>query len=101
MMTAKTTNPFMRDDTIFGVCQAIGDDFGFNPMWLRIPLAVPVVFAPWYSVAAYAALGLAVLASRFLFPDRKRASANVVALTASPVQPAATLDEREPELLAA
>lgn len=102
-MTAKTTNPFMRDDTILGVCQAIGDDFGFNPMWLRIPLAVPVVFAPWYSVAAYAALGLAVLASRFLFPDRKRSSvkADVVELNAVPAAPTALIDEREPELLAA
>jgi phage shock protein C len=102
-MTAKTTNPFMRDDTIFGVCQAIGDDFGFNPMWLRIPLAVPVVFAPWYSLIAYAALGVAVLASRVLFPDRKRASAKVVTLTAAPAPqaPAATVDQREPELLAA
>lgn len=102
-MTAKTTNPFMRDDTIFGVCQAIGDDFGFNPMWLRIPLAVPVVFAPWYSVIAYAALGVAVLASRFLFPDRKRASAKVVELKAAAAAdiPVATVDSREPELLAA
>lgn len=102
-MTAKTTNPFMRDDTILGVCQAIGDDFGFNPMWLRIPLAVPVVFAPWYSVIAYAALGLAVLASRFLFPDRKRASADVVALKAAPVSTASvvTAAAHEPELLAA
>jgi phage shock protein C len=102
-MTAKTSNPFMRDDTILGVCQAIGDDFGFNPMWLRIPLAVPVVFAPWYSVTAYAALGLAVLASRFLFPDRKRASADVVTLKAAPVSTtqAIAAEEREPELLAA
>lgn len=103
-MTAKTTNPFMREDTIFGVCQAIGDDFGFNPMWLRIPLAVPVVFAPWYSVIAYAALGMAVIASRVLFPDRKRAtSAQVVTLNAASAAtaPAVTVAEREPELLAA
>lgn len=102
-MTAKTTNPFMREDTIFGVCQAIGDDFGFNPMWLRIPLAVPVVFAPWYSVAAYAALALAVIVSRVMAPNRARgASADVVELKAVPAPLApAHAEEREPELLAA
>lgn len=103
-MTAKTTNPFMRDDTVFGVCQAIADDFGFNAMWLRIPLVVPVLFAPWYSVIAYSVLALAVVASRVLFPDRKRASANteVVELKAVPVPAAAErLEERELELLAA
>lgn len=102
-MTAKTSNPFMRDDTILGVCQAIGDDFGFNPMWLRIPLCVPVVVAPWYSVAAYAALGVAVLVSRYAFPDRKRAAAAVVTLKAAPAAtgPVAIADEHQPELLAA
>ncbi|MEP6786357.1 MAG: PspC domain-containing protein [Sphingomonadales bacterium] len=102
-MTAKTTNPLMRDDTVFGVCQAIGDDFGFSPMLLRIPLAVPVVFAPWYSIGAYAVLGVAVLASRFLFPDRKRASVKGTGLKAVPATaaPAVTVDERELELLAA
>lgn len=102
MMTAKTTNPFKRDDTILGVCQAIGDDFGFNPMWLRVPLCIPVVVAPGYSIAAYAALGVAVLVSRFLFPDRKRASGEAVTLNATPAVAAPVISEtREPELLAA
>ena len=29
----------LRAHTILGVCEAIGEDFGFNPAWLRIPLA--------------------------------------------------------------
>lgn len=67
-MTATTWTPFKRDDTILGVCQAIGDDFGFNPIWLRIALCVPVVFQSWYGVLAYAALGVAVLVSRLMAP---------------------------------
>ena len=77
-MTTKTTNLFRRDDTIFGVCQAIGDDFGFNPLWLRIALAVPVMFQSYWGIAAYAVLGIAVLASRLIAPVPK--PSNVVAL---------------------
>ena len=29
----------LRSHTILGVCEAIGEDFGFNPVFLRIPLA--------------------------------------------------------------
>ena len=27
-----------RDDTLLGVCFALGEDFGFNPVYLRVPL---------------------------------------------------------------
>jgi phage shock protein PspC (stress-responsive transcriptional regulator) len=59
----------MRSHTIFGVCEAIGEDFGFNPMWLRIPLAASVLLSLTGAIAAYLGLGLVVLASRLLFPD--------------------------------
>ena len=36
----------LRAHTILGVCEAIGEDFGFNPMFLRIPLAAMVVVSP-------------------------------------------------------
>ena len=29
----------LRSHTILGVCEAIGEDFGFNPNFLRVPLA--------------------------------------------------------------
>lgn len=94
-MTTKTTNLFRRDDTIFGVCQAIGDDFGFDPLWLRIALAVPVMFQSWYGIAAYAVLGVAVLASRLIAPVPQRS--NVVAL---PKVEAVASGRREAEPLA-
>ena len=62
----------LRAHTIFGVCEAIGEDFGISPMWLRVPLAASVLISPVYAVAAYCALGLVVLASRLLFPARRR-----------------------------
>jgi phage shock protein C len=61
----------LRSHTIFGVCEAIGEDFGFNPDFLRVPLAASVVVNPLWAIGAYMALGLVVLASRLLFPTRR------------------------------
>lgn len=58
----------MRSHTILGVCEAIGEDFGFNPVLLRVPFAAGVLWSPVAMVAIYFALGLVVLASRLLFP---------------------------------
>jgi len=65
----------LRAHTILGVCEAIGEDFGFNPTFLRIPLAASVLYSPTYAIGAYLALGLAVLASRLMFPKPKSAMA--------------------------
>ena len=66
----QTALPF-RAHTILGVCEAIGEDFGFNPAWLRIPFAASVLVSPTMAVAAYFALGVVVLASRLFFPKGK------------------------------
>jgi len=69
-MSAQDTNVAlpMRSHTIFGVCEGIGEDFGFNPVWLRVPFAASVLISPTYAILAYFALGLVVMASRLLFP---------------------------------
>ena len=64
----------LRSHTILGVCEAIGEDFGFNPVLLRIPLAASVIVNPIIAIGTYFALGLAVLASRLLFPQAKAAT---------------------------
>ena len=58
-----------RNDTILGVCEAIGQDFGFHPNWLRVALAVMVYFAPVAVIGSYFALGAVVAASRWFAPD--------------------------------
>ena len=68
----------MRSQTLLGVCEAIGEDFGFNANYLRVPLGAIVVFNVWGAVAAYLALGVIVLASRMLFPKANAAGAAVV-----------------------
>ena len=70
LQTRYTALP-LRDHTILGVCEAIGEDFGFDPMWLRVPLAASVLFSIKYAVAGYLLLGVVVLASRLLFPQPK------------------------------
>lgn len=61
----------LRSHTILGVCEAIGEDFGFNPVLLRVPFAAIVLWSPLLAIGAYFALGAVVLASRLLFPKRK------------------------------
>lgn len=88
--------PF-RSHTILGVCEAIGEDFGFNPVWLRVPFAATVLLNPMMSIAAYLALGLVVLASRLLFP--KSAARPAVIEAARADDAIASNDEAEQEKL--
>ena len=64
----------LRNHTILGVCEGIGEDFGFNPIFLRIPLAAMVIVNPLWAFGAYFALGAIVLVSRLLFPAAKAKS---------------------------
>jgi len=61
----------LRSHTILGVCEALGEDFGFNPVFLRIPLAASVIWNPMIAFGAYFALGALVLLSRVVFPKPK------------------------------
>jgi phage shock protein C len=65
-MQASQPNLFLRDDTLLGICQGIGDDFGFNPLWLRILFAAGLIWNPVYDISAYLALGAIVLVSRLI-----------------------------------
>ena len=81
----------LRSHTILGACEALGEDFGFNPVFLRIPLAASVIWNPLIAIGTYFALGAVVLASRLLFPKEK---ASTVAETPAVIH-------EEPELLKA
>ena len=79
-------NLFFRNDTVFGVCEALGEDFGFNPTWLRVAFAAPLIFNPTLVIGAYLATGALVLASRILFPVRLRKPRRAKAQAAAPTQ---------------
>jgi len=74
----------LRSHTIFGVCEAIAEDFGFNPLLLRVPFAASVLWSPTWAIGTYLALGLVVLASRLLFPKAKPAQ-TICSEAANPV----------------
>ena len=78
-MTTQTMLP-LRHDTILGVCEAIGQDFGFNPTWLRLAFIAPIFFAPVWTVAAYLGLGVLVAATRLLFKDKPASEQGVDAM---------------------
>ncbi|WP_242446201.1 PspC domain-containing protein [Sphingopyxis lindanitolerans] len=84
-MDNETTNLFRRRDTFFGICEAVGQDFGFNPLWLRLAFIAPLFVFPVQTFIAYFALGVLVLLSRALFPNKAAApSLPVVAEVAAP-----------------
>jgi phage shock protein PspC (stress-responsive transcriptional regulator) len=95
-MTAQSTNLVLRNDTILGVCEAIGQDFGFNPNWLRLAFCAPIYWNPALVIGTYLALGLVVAATRFAFPDRRVDVPASAAAAPALVEPApAVVEERE------
>lgn len=87
-----TTEAAYKPDNILGICEAVGNDLGFNPTWLRIAFVPILFFAPVVMIGAYLALGAVVLASRLIFPKPRAAAVQNVK---------AEQVERQPELLAA
>ena len=82
-----------RDDTFLGVCQALGEDFGFNPIFLRIAFALPVIYAPMLTVQVYLGLGVIVLLSRLLAPRPKRKPVAQAVEAEAQVEPQVPIDE--------
>ncbi len=68
-------NVLARDDTFFGVCEALGEDFRFNPNLLRIALGVGLLFNPVAALAAYAGAAVVVGLSRLMVPNPRLAAA--------------------------
>ena len=69
-MTKVTPLP-LRSDTILGVCEAIGRDFGFNPLWLRLAFIAPIFFAPAATIIAYLGLGIVVGLTNWFAADKQ------------------------------
>jgi phage shock protein PspC (stress-responsive transcriptional regulator) len=69
-MSTSNTNLVFRNDTVLGVCEAIGQDFGFHPNWLRLTLASLFYFFPMGVIGTYLGLGIVVAFTRWVAPDR-------------------------------
>lgn len=64
-----SSHPIVRDDTLLGACYAIGEDFGFNPFYLRLLFAIGLLGFPVVALTAYAALTALVTLTRWLVPN--------------------------------
>lgn len=63
-------------DNMLGICNAIGESFGFNPLYLRVALVLGALADFELAIIAYAACGVAVLTatlctSRYFRPSRR------------------------------
>ena len=76
---AGSLSAMARDDTLLGACYAVGEDFGFNPLWLRLLFAFAIFWSPPIALAAYAALTALVTLTRWLVPDPPAAEREFVA----------------------
>lgn len=88
-----------RPDKLFGICEAVGEQLGFDAIYLRIALIGLLFFGPLYMVGTYVALGILVGISHLLFPKPAAAAA-----TGSVVELPSHVEhqvERERELIAA
>jgi phage shock protein PspC (stress-responsive transcriptional regulator) len=74
----KTTNLFLRDDTLFGVCEGIGEEFGFNPNFLRVPFAAGILWNPAAIVGIYLGLGAALALARWIYPKPQATASHQV-----------------------
>jgi phage shock protein C len=70
MTTTNQTPLPLRNDTLLGVCEAIGQDFGFNPLWLRLAFIPGMFFSATWTIAAYLGLGAVVAATRYFAPNK-------------------------------
>jgi phage shock protein C len=68
-MQVPQPSPIARDDTLLGICHALGEDFGFNPTYLRVTLAVMLLWNPTVVIGVYAAAGILVLLTRWIAPN--------------------------------
>ncbi|HEV2568037.1 PspC domain-containing protein [Sphingomonas sp.] len=82
----QTANLLTRDDTFFGVCEALGTDLGFNPNILRVVFGVAVMWNPALVIGIYAALGAVVFASRYFFPVTPKQSVSIDKPVATPAR---------------
>jgi phage shock protein C len=93
-MQDRQPNLFTREDTMFGVCQGLGEDLGLNPLWLRLALTGFLFLNPVAAIGTYLAAGAIVFGSRWLFPGARFAPA----APAETAEPAAAEEMAEPEL---
>jgi phage shock protein PspC (stress-responsive transcriptional regulator) len=68
-------------DNLLGICHAMGDAFGVNPLIFRLTLIVGLLLSPPLTIAAYVTAGLAVVIAHLCTRDWRRPSRRPRALS--------------------
>ncbi len=63
-MTNQTASAAAHRDNLFGICHALGETFGFNPLYLRLLLLVGIMLDAKLALLAYVVAGVAVLIAK-------------------------------------
>jgi len=74
----------MRNDTMLGICQGLGEDLGIHPNLLRVMFGAIVFFDVKLAIVAYLTVGIFVAASRYFFPKPKPTAVEHHAALADP-----------------
>jgi phage shock protein C len=85
--TMTDTHDAAKKDNLFGICNALGEDLGINPLWPRLLFATTFIFDPAVVIVSYFALGAIILCARIAFPRARRGpAAEVIALPVAPAE---------------
>lgn len=74
-MDQPETPLFARADTMLGLCHGLGEEFGVNPVWFRIVLALALFWNPIAVITGYLVAGVAFNLFRWLAPFHRTATA--------------------------
>ena len=96
-MADTNRNTFDRPDTFFGICEAMAQDFGFNPLWLRLAFVPAIFFFPFQARTLFPAPAT----SSDAVADAPVSVAEVAAMPAAAAPQTDAAERREPVLLAA
>ena len=58
----------LRNDTILGVAQGLGEDLGINPNFIRVAFCALMFWNVSVAIGAYLGAGVIVAVSRYFFP---------------------------------
>ena len=79
-MSSQTAPAESPRDNLFGICHALGETFGFNPLYLRIALLLAVLVNAEDALLAYFAAGIAVLVAKLATRSTSRRAAKTKTL---------------------
>ena len=74
----------LRNDTILGVAQGLGEDLGINPNFIRITFCALMFWNVAIAIGAYLGAGVIVAVSRYFFPARRHVAQTETAMAAEP-----------------